>query len=241
MIHYLKVLSPIISGCLLSADLSPHILIRYLIAHYIGLSTLHQELEICRIKFLSPIISGCLHNQEDEKLKCPEAYRPLYRAVYDLSPHMLIRFFSYRPLYRAVYVSKEIAKLKDYILIAHYIGLSTRSRLYIRRNIYLSPIISGCLPKPYYCKTLKNKNLSPIISGCLHNLSTLKTGLDFSYRPLYRAVYAKAVNKDNDFRVLSPIISGCLHTKMTEINHYENNLIAHYIGLSTTIFSVAFH
>ena len=105
----------------------------------------------------------------------------------------------------------------------------------------LLPTISGCLRNDKMTAE-DGKELLPTISGCLQfeetgSISTI-AGI---YRPLYRAVYVKLVWVDHHAsNSLSPIISGCLHHGTKSLS-YAKNFIAHYIGLSTTIFSVVFH
>ena len=104
----------------------------------------------------------------------------------------------------------------------------------------LLPTISGCLRNDKMTAE-DGKELLPTISGCLQfeetgSISTI-AGI---YRPLYRAVYTMEQNLYHMLKTLSPIISGCLHHGTKSLS-YAKNFIAHYIGLSTTIFSVVFH
>ena len=63
-----------------------------------------------------------------------------------------------------------------------------------------------------------------------------------TYRPLYRAVYLKAIKvlKTRKSEMLSPIISGCLLVEDDNLDfHLKPIVIAHYIGLSTLLESIS--
>ena len=142
---------------------------RNLIAHYIGLSTFNCN----------------------RRRKTLYSYRPLYRAVYrfreverkidqprDLSPTIsgCLRDVS-------LWLSRRI------ILIAHYIGLSTKSTKSRLMNKYLSPTISGCLPYRRDFTLIEHISYRPLYRA-VYGFMTIPEGVEEeSYRPLYRAVY----------------------------------------------------
>ena len=129
-------------------------------------------------------------------------------------------------------------------------------------KITLLPTISGCLLISFMILHMKNK-LLPTISGCLRKQRRIWSHLQLLLPTISGCLRLKRLSKFMKKETLLPTISGCLLIHLDGRNEYiripllptisgclhnsqfiyENYLyvIAHYIGLSTTIFSVVFH
>ena len=149
-----------------------------------------------------------------------KSYCPLYRAVYRDNypyevPGLLLPTIS-----GCLLVVKSSVTMITLLLLPTISGCLRKQRRIWSHLQLLLPTISGCLRLKRLSKFMKKETLLPTISGCL--LIHLDGRNEYIRIPLL------------------PTISGCLHNSQFI---YENYLyvIAHYIGLSTTIFSVVFH
>ena len=147
---------------------------------------------------------------------------------------------TYRPLYRAVYHDCSFINTLDIILIAHYIGLSTTysKTAGFRWIILIAHYIGLSTESSMHDLNKILLILSPIISGCLHCCINCSRWYWCSYRPLYRAVYFPSTTRRIGYQSLSPIISGCLLVAQCVPEREDVYLIAHYIGLSTILFTL---